>query len=232
MQVIEHNWKWARTLGRRAGAPPGVVLHHAAARAMTPEQVHAAHLANGWAGIGYHYYVRKDGSIHRGRSEWAIGSHAVGHNTWLGVCFEGNYETEKTMPAAQLRAGQDLVADLRKRYPKAVFKGHGSMPGNATACPGRHFPMNELLKGSPAVSQPKLVPVAKRSVLKQRLLWYAIDNGLSLRDARVGVITAKGEANNAWGDAAQTLAWRVSGRLGGIKQSTQPTVALQKALKG
>jgi hypothetical protein len=42
------------------------------------EQIHGWHLGNGWAGIGYHYVIRKDGTIERGRPEWAIGSHAYG----------------------------------------------------------------------------------------------------------------------------------------------------------
>jgi len=29
------------------------------------------HKGKGWAGIGYHFVVRKDGKIERGRPEWA-----------------------------------------------------------------------------------------------------------------------------------------------------------------
>ena len=145
-RVVEHDWRWSQPLVRRTGNPPGTVWHHAAAAVMTPEQVHAAHLANGWAGIGYHYYVRKDGSIHRGRPEWAMGSHALNCNDSLGVCAEGNYESEKTMPAAQLASLRDLHANLHGRY-KLVDKRHRDCPGNATACPGKHYPFAKVRAG-------------------------------------------------------------------------------------
>lgn len=228
MRVVEHNWSWAKPLAVRSGAPAFLVVHHAAGD-MTAEAIHRAHRAQGWSGIGYHYVVQLDGSVHRGRPEGRVGAHVAGHNSGtLGVCFSGNYETRKAMPAKQLAAGRELLADLRRRYPKAKVRRHGDF--NPTACPGRYFPLNELLKGG-SVALP-LVDTGKRALLKERMLWYAINNGLSLRDARVGIVTAQGKANNAWGDAAKTLAWRVSGHLPGFKQSTQPSAALMRALRG
>ncbi|EKC77056.1 protein containing N-acetylmuramoyl-L-alanine amidase, family 2 domain protein, partial [human gut metagenome] len=38
------------------------------------------HLANGWAGAGYHFLVRKDGTIYRLRPEDKVGAHAYGSN--------------------------------------------------------------------------------------------------------------------------------------------------------
>lgn len=53
-----------------------IILHHAAAVTCTPQQVHQWHLANGWTGIGYHFFVRKDGTVYRGRPEDTVGAHA------------------------------------------------------------------------------------------------------------------------------------------------------------
>ena len=76
-----------------------IILHHAEASRASVEDVNSWHIERGWAGIGYHYYVRKDGTIWRGRPEWAVGAHAVGHNDKsIGICCEGAYMTE-TMPA-------------------------------------------------------------------------------------------------------------------------------------
>lgn len=40
-----------------------IILHHAEALRCSAEDIHRWHLANGWSGAGYHFLVRKDGSI-------------------------------------------------------------------------------------------------------------------------------------------------------------------------
>jgi len=228
VKIAGHNWKWSKQLGRRSGLPPFIVVHHQAGTGSTAG-IHASHLSRGWRGIGYHYHVRLDGSIHRGRPEWAYGAHAPGANDSIGICFEGNYETQRDMPAAQLAAGRELMADLQRRYPKAKVRGHGDFV--PTACPGRYFPLNELLKGG-SVALP-LVDPGKRALLKERMLWYALRNDLSLKDVagKLSIVARDGTPSNGWGEPARKLAWRVSGHLPGFKQSTQPSAALMRALK-
>jgi hypothetical protein len=55
-----------------------IVLHHTGGNDIdaSAEEIHGWHFNNGWAGIRYHYVIRKDGTIERCRPEWAIGSHA------------------------------------------------------------------------------------------------------------------------------------------------------------
>ena len=138
MNIIEHNWAWAKGLSCRPKTE-AIVLHHAAAKTASPEDVHAWHIQNGWAGIGYHLYVRKDGSVHAGRPLWASGAHTLNFNgRTLGICCEGNYDVERDMPPAQLQALRGAIAYLRELYPDAVVKCHRDY--NATACPGRYFP--------------------------------------------------------------------------------------------
>ena len=137
MQINEVAYKWAGQLTRRT-ATRRIILHHAAAVTCTPQQVHQWHLANGWTGIGYHFFVRKDGTVYRGRPEDTVGAHA-GNNNYdsLGVCFEGSFDRE-TMPDAQLRAGQELVAYLKQKYGISTVQRHSDV--NATGCPGDNFP--------------------------------------------------------------------------------------------
>ena len=48
------------------------------------------HIARGFDCIGYHYVVRLDGTVERGRDEQRIGAHCVGHNAMsIGVCYIG-----------------------------------------------------------------------------------------------------------------------------------------------
>ena len=125
----------------KRGSTSALILHHAAGNGSV-EAIHRAHLAQGWYGIGYHYYICEDGSIWRGRPEDSVGAHAYGMNgVSVGVCFEGNFEEEK-MPAAQLAAGKWLIADILSRYPGLAVSGHRDH--DVTACPGRNFP-DELL---------------------------------------------------------------------------------------
>ncbi len=71
-----------------------LILHHAAGNG-SAEDIHRYHLGLGWRGIAYHFYVRKDGSVYRGREENAVGGHTSGWDgTALGICFEGNFESE------------------------------------------------------------------------------------------------------------------------------------------
>lgn len=139
LRIIPKSYKWAKPLVRRSGKPLGVVWHHAAVGRATPDDVHRWHLANGWSGIGYHFFVAKDGRVTRGRPEWALGGHAVGASAWLGICSEGDYSKE-TMPEAQLKALKALHRYLHRKYGGIPDRRHKDMPGNSTACPGRGFP--------------------------------------------------------------------------------------------
>ena len=121
-----------------------IILHHAEASRASVEDVNSWHIERGWAGIGYHYYVRKDGTIWRGRPEWAVGAHAVGHNDRsIGICCEGAYMTE-TMPAAQLSALKGLICDIMSRYGNLELLRHKDV--NSTDCPGVNFPWAEVQK--------------------------------------------------------------------------------------
>lgn len=119
-----------------------IILHHAEASNCTVEDINRWHLNNGWTGIGYHYFVRKDGTIYRGRPENAIGAHAVGANTnSIGICAEGRYNVE-TMPEAQKNAIKELIADIKSRYGNLAVKGHKEVSN--TSCPGKNYPLEEL----------------------------------------------------------------------------------------
>lgn len=145
MKIIEETYNWARPLTDRA-VTTHLILHHAAAESATAQQIHEEHLKNGWSGIGYHYYVRKDGSIYRGRPENKLGAHCKGMNSCsLGVCFEGNFMTD-IMGDAQLGAGRELIADILGRYPGLTTGRHSEY--FPTACPGTNFPFDRLVSAA------------------------------------------------------------------------------------
>lgn len=123
-----------------------IILHHAAGNGSV-ESVHNYHKSLGWSGIGYHYYVRKDGSIYRGRPEEMVGGHTSGYNYCsIGVCAEGNFETE-SMSDAQREAIRALVLDIRTRYPDTQTIRHKDVA--ATACPGMNYPFDYIAAAEP-----------------------------------------------------------------------------------
>lgn len=144
MKIIDAGLKFKSNYSVRSGSVNGFVLHHAAANGSV-ETIHKWHLDKGWAGIGYHFYVRKDGSVYRGRPENWVGAHTSGHNaTKIGICAEGNFEKE-TMSDAQKNAIIELLSYLRGKYGNQKVYGHRDL--DATACPGKNYPFNEIVNG-------------------------------------------------------------------------------------
>jgi len=98
------------------------------------------HRQRGWLGIGYHYVIRRDGTIEKGRPEERPGAHAYGYNqTSIGICLVGGLSTRKrphnNFTPKQFNSLRDLIKDIFRRY-SAVRKvvGHRDLdPGKA--CP-------------------------------------------------------------------------------------------------
>ena len=114
-----------------------IILHHSGVTVLqSVETIHNYHKnTNGWSGIGYHFYVRKDGNIYRGRPENTVGAHCQGENyNSIGICFEGNFEKEK-MSIEQVKAGHELVMYLLDKYSlvKGNVKKHNDF--GSTVCP-------------------------------------------------------------------------------------------------
>lgn len=141
MNIIETNLKFRTALTNR-NSTNRIIIHHAEASHCTAQDIHQWHLINGWSGAGYHFLVRKDGTIYRLRPENKIGAHASGSNSdSIGICFEGSYMTE-TMSQTQINAGKELVAYLKQRYGISKVQAHREVC--STNCPGRNFPFSEI----------------------------------------------------------------------------------------
>jgi len=143
MRIEQVNLQFRSALSRRTQTKQ-IVLHHTASNNTTVQQIHRWHLDKGWAGIGYHFYVRKDGTVWRGRPSDTIGAHALEHNSnTVGIVAEGNYETaDRAMPDVQFNALVWSIRHVRGLYGNLPLVGHCDLM--ATACPGRYFPMAEI----------------------------------------------------------------------------------------
>ena len=138
MEIKETNLNFS-SLTPRSKVLEYIVVHHTASTAKeTVEQIHNFHINNnGWAGIGYHFYIRKDGTIYRGRPEKYVGAHCENYNSVsIGICLEGNFEIEQPTEK-QLTSLSELIQYLKKKYGNVQIVGHRDL--NATACPGKNL---------------------------------------------------------------------------------------------
>ncbi len=107
---------------------------------VTLEMITAWHQSLGFATIGYHYYITRDGEVHAGRPLYQIGAHALGYNAHsIGVCYEGGMDAfgdfADTRTPEQRESLRLLLKRLREDYPEAVILGHNDLPGVNKACP-------------------------------------------------------------------------------------------------
>lgn len=119
-----------------------IILHCSATpegKDYTVADIDKWHKANGWQGIGYHYVVYRDGSVHNGRDLAVAGAHTSGYNkNSIGVCYIGGVAADGKTPKdtrtpAQRRALRVLVEQLQKQFPQATIHGHYEFA--AKACP-------------------------------------------------------------------------------------------------
>lgn len=136
-----------------------VVLHHTATASARPSGLDDYHrnVRNMENGLAYHFVIGNgrgygDGQIHIGH-RWSgqiDGGHMktdILNAKCLGICLVGNFE--KTRPtAAQIKAVEGLTSLLLKqcRLSADKVKGHGSLNPIGTACPGKYFRVNDVVK--------------------------------------------------------------------------------------
>ena len=120
-----------------------IVIHCSAVK---PDQQSSAAQIDSWhrqrgfhLGIGYHYVIRRDGTLEMGRLEYMVGAHCKNHNQHsIGVCYEGGLDIrgypDDTRTPQQRETMRQLINELRERYPKAIVVGHHNL-NPLKACP-------------------------------------------------------------------------------------------------
>lgn len=106
----------------------------------TVKQINQWHLKRGFNGIGYHYVIYRDGSIHIGRKEDVVGAHCVGHNSIsIGVCYIGGLAKDSktakdTRTEEQRESLLSLLKKLKTKYPNAKIYPHYKFADKACPC--------------------------------------------------------------------------------------------------
>lgn len=121
-----------------------VVIHHTGNPTddnLSAEEINASHQAQGWTCIGYHYVIRKDGTIEEGRPHWTVGAHAYGDNDHtIGIHVCGNFEIGEPTQA-QIESLAMLLANVCYDYGLPIDKDHVVAHRDlmATACCGENL---------------------------------------------------------------------------------------------
>ena len=133
-----------RGLHMPAEAVRYLVIHCSATRedrSYTVQQLRSDHISRGFIDIGYHYYIRRDGTLTQHRRHDEVGAHCRPFNRCsIGICYEGgldaNGKPKDTRTLKQRASLLALLLDLKQKFPKAVIRGHNEMPGAIPkACP-------------------------------------------------------------------------------------------------
>lgn len=120
-----------------------VVIHCAATKPSMDiglREIRQWHVQQGWLDVGYHYIVRRDGTVETGRPHDVVGSHVKGHNfESVGICMVGGIDDAGTpkdnFTDAQWAALEGLVWEISTvMYPNARICGHRDLD-SGKACP-------------------------------------------------------------------------------------------------
>jgi len=104
------------------------------------KEIDVWHRQRGWWGIGYHWVIRRDGSVEAGRRPDEIGAHAVGWNYCsIAVCLVGGTDrhgkAEDNFTREQYTALRRLLIEWENEYPGIKIRGHRDLPHVAKDCP-------------------------------------------------------------------------------------------------
>lgn len=111
------------------------------------KEIRKWHLDRGFNDIGYHYVIRRDGTVETGRSVDLVGAHVAGHNTGShGICLVGGIDDDMN-PKANFTEDQwdqlkRVVKAFKAEYPRATIHGHNEFA--AKSCPS--FDVQEWLR--------------------------------------------------------------------------------------
>ena len=109
-----------------------IIVHCSATKAgqdFTATDIDRWHRERGFNGIGYHYVIRLDGKLEKGRDVALAGAHCKGWNEQsIGICYIGGLD-ENGRPAdtrtnVQKRVLYQIIMDLQREYNILQVLGH------------------------------------------------------------------------------------------------------------
>jgi len=120
-----------------------IIIHCSATKPsmdVCAEDIRQWHRGKGWDDIGYHYVIKRDGTLEKGRDMRTAGAHAKGHNfSSAGICLIGGIDEEKNaddnFTLKQYNTLIQLISFLEMTFPIEEVLGHRDLPDVNKDCP-------------------------------------------------------------------------------------------------
>lgn len=159
--------------------PRNIIVHHTAVSYKTDPQFEAVdnyHRDKGWGGIGYHYFIEKDGTVIQGREDTQVGAHTkqnLMNYRSIGICLSGNFDRE--LPTAkQKKSLYDLILKLQKEYNIPDSKVYPHRHFAPKSCWGRKLP-DDILSYLNPIIQKQIKDQEKILERKMKIARKAVD---------------------------------------------------------
>lgn len=181
MIIQKKAFNWARPLTPlKLSQVTGIALHHMAHPTAGMDEIHQWHLARGWKGFAYNYWIDFEGNVYECRGLNSGGGLLDPLNdVVISIGFQGDYDKSAEMPPAQFMAGCEIIRHLRLKVP-TITTVAGHKHWQATSCPGKYFPLEEMIKMADAIGKIKdyddIADWAKDAVLS------VLDTGIMIGD--------------------------------------------------
>ena len=118
-----------------------IIIHHSLSTFGSAKIIKKWHLERGFADIGYHYVITKDGKLQKGRDLELQGAHARGKNeTSIGICLVGDF-SKHPPDARQINTLLCLIRSLCFIYCKEL-----KVNFHHKTCPGIMFARAHFLR--------------------------------------------------------------------------------------
>lgn len=119
-----------------------IVVHCAATKPTMDigvREIRQWHVGQGWLDVGYHFVIRRNGTVEDGRPHDVIGSHVKDYNSRaLGICLVGGINAEgkpeNNFTKEQFDSLRLLLIATKRQYPEANIVGHNDLD-KGKACP-------------------------------------------------------------------------------------------------
>lgn len=160
-----------------------IALHHMAHPTADVKQVERWHIDWGWIAIGYNYWIGFDGTVYEGRGLNQGAGVANQNSTIISIGFQGDYHSNPvTMPDVQFDAGVDTIKYIMDKMP-AITKVGGHKDYMATECPGKYFPLADMITLKKWSSEEPIEELdtindivwelAERGIITNKVLWLS-----------------------------------------------------------
>lgn len=131
-----------------------IIIHCSATPAgmdIGAKEIDRWHREKGWLKIGYHFVIRRDGTVEKGREINEVGAHAENYNSHsVGICMVGGVAvdgktTENNFTPEQWKKLPKVINLVLEKYPGCKIIGHREVAPKD--CPS--FDVQAWLKTNP-----------------------------------------------------------------------------------